>query len=246
MRQDGIDRLSIRRRPGLVPLMHQSWCKLLFMHWQLRPELLRPHIPPQLQIDTFDGKAWLGITPFTVRNMRPPFLPALPWLSDFNEVNVRTYVHHDGVPGVWFFSLDADSLMAVWGARVGFRLPYRLARMTFREDEDRIFYTSRRAPCAAGPAELEACWRKGEYLGEAQPDTLEFFLVERYCLYAAAGKELYRARIHHQPWKLRAAEMVSCRLRMLEGQGLPNPQGEPLLHFSEIQETEIWPLKKVT
>lgn len=236
----------MRKRPGLVPLMHQSWRKLLFMHWQLRPELLRPHIPQPLQIDTFDGKAWLGITPFVVRNSRPSFLPPFPWLSDFNEVNVRTYVHYQGVPGVWFFSLDADSLLAVWGARAGFRLPYRLARMTFREDGDRIFYTSRRFACSAGPAELEACWRKGEHLGEAQQETLEFFLVERYCLYAAAGKHLYRARIHHEPWKLHTAELVSCRAKMLEGQGLPNPHGEPLLHYSEIQDTAIWPLKKIT
>lgn len=100
--EDGIDRLSIRQRPKGPPVMHQSWCKLLFMHWQLAPELLRPHIPGKLQVDTFEGRAWVGIAPFVARSLRPSFLPPIPWLSDLNEVDVRTCVRYQGVPDVVF------------------------------------------------------------------------------------------------------------------------------------------------
>lgn len=245
-RETGIDRLSLRERPRGLPIMYQSWRKLLFMHWKLPPELLRPQVPDPLQLDTFDGHAWIGITPFLVRNLRPVFLPPLPWLSDFQEVNVRTYVHHDGVPGVWFFSLDADSLLAVAGASAAYRLPYRHAAMSFREAGGEIFYHSRRIGCPDWPAELDASWRKGEPWGEAEEGSLEFYLVERYCLYAAAGGELYRARIHHKPWQLRQAELTALRSTMLEGQGLPRPAGEPLLHYAEQQDTAVWPLQKVS
>lgn len=244
--QGGIDRLTIRQRPRSLPVMYQSWRKLLFMHWKVPPELIRPHLPDRLQIDTFDGFAWIGVTPFIVRNLRPVCLPPLPWLSDFNEVNVRTYVHHDGVPGVWFFSLDADSLLAVAGASATYRLPYRHARIRFREEKEQIYYSSRRIFYPNEPAELELSWRKGEMLGEAEADSLEFYLVERYCLYAAAGTDLYRARIHHPPWQLQRAELIKLRSTMLEAQGLPGPAGEPLLHYSEIQDTAVWPLQKVT
>jgi uncharacterized protein len=244
--QNGIDRESIRKRPDSPPLMYQSWCKLLFMHWELPPEILRPLIPQSLQLDTFKGKAWLGVTPFVVRDLRPAFLPALPWLSDFNEVNVRTYVHCQGVPGVWFFSLDADSLLAVAGARTAYRLPYHHAEMNFKEEQDRIDYSSNRVDPASEPAQLELSWRKGPLLGKAAPGSLEFFLVERYCLYAADETGLYRARIFHEPWRLQEAELLDFRSTMVESEGLPKPTTSPLLHYSERQDTAVWPLKRVT
>lgn len=114
--------------------MHQSWGKLLFMHWQLPAEALRPFIPARLSIDTFRGQAWIAATPFTVWDARPVFTPPLPWLSDFHEINVRTYVHLDGVPGVWFFSLDANSLVAVLGARTFFHLPYHVAQINLAQE----------------------------------------------------------------------------------------------------------------
>jgi uncharacterized protein len=242
---DGIDRLSIRQRPDSLPIMHQSWQKLLFIHWELPPELLRPHIPDRLTLDTYDGKAWIAITPFLVTGARPVFLPPMPCLSTFKEINVRTYVHFNGVPGVWFFSLDASSVLAVLGATAGFSLPYHAARMELRERGKDIFYSSKRAEPRQQPVEFEANWRKGGLLGEAQVDSLEFFLVERYCLYALSGKILYRARIHHKPWQLQDAELVTCRSTMIEGQGLPKPAGTPLLHYSERQDTSIWPLQRV-
>ena len=242
-----IDRLTIRNRPDALPVLHQSWQKLLFMHWRLPPESLRPHIPPQLELDTFDGSAWIAVTPFIVRHTRPVFLPAIPWLSDFNEVNVRTYVYFKGVPGVWFFSLDTDSLSAVLGASAAFMLPYKYAQMSFREEADRIFYTSSRGGESGQPTALEATWRRGGMIGEAQPESLEFFLVERYCLYAVdARHQVYRARIHHDPWKLQKAELISLRSTMIESQGLPDPAGDPLLHYSERRDVSVWPLKRVS
>lgn len=239
-----VDRLSIRERPEGLPIMYQSWRKLLFMHWPLAPEVLRPFIPEKLRIDTYQGQAWIAVTPFIVRHARPVFFPPLPLLSHFSEINVRTYVHYEGVPGVWFFSLDASSVVAVVGARTAFHLPYHTADMDCRDDSSRITYRSSRLT-APQPVEFEAGWQKGDLLGEAAPDSLEFFLVERYCLYAMHGVDLYRSRIHHPPWKLQRAELLSCRSTMIEGQRLPVPGGTPLLHYSEIQDTAIWPIKRV-
>lgn len=240
--EGGIDRLSIREKPSGLPIMYQSWQKLLFMHWQLPPVLLRPHIPEPLVLDIFEGQAWIAVTPFVVRNARPVFAPPVPCLSNFNEINVRTYVHLDGVPGVWFFSLDASSLFAVLGARFAYRLPYYTASMRMKEDGAEITYSSKRI---SGPVEIGAKWRKGELLGEAREESLEFFLVERYCLYAVEGSKVYRARIHHPPWKLQRAELLDCHSTMIAGQRLPTPSGDPLLHYSEVQDTAIWPLQKI-
>src|SRR6266480_3350852 len=124
-----LERLTVRRRPDGQPLMHQVWGKLLFMHWRIDEELLRPLIPAELEIDTFDGSAWIAVTPFTMWAIRASFLPPIPGASAFHELNVRTYVHLDGVPGVWFFSLDAASALAVWGARNFYHLPYFKAEM---------------------------------------------------------------------------------------------------------------------
>jgi uncharacterized protein len=242
---ENIDRNSIRRRPGGMPVMYQSWCKLLFMHWRLPPELLRSHVPEQLEIDTYQGDAWIGVTPFTVRDARPVFVPPLPLLSDFHEINVRTYVHFNGIPGVWFFSLDASSLLAVLGASALFHLPYHTADMTLKERGDEIFYTSRRVGGSGNEVRIETSWRKGEMLGEAQLNSLEFFLVERYCLYALHDSSLYRARIFHDPWQLQGAQLLSCKSTMMEGQQLPRPAGIPLVHYSERQETAVWPLHKI-
>ncbi|HEY0384863.1 MAG TPA: DUF2071 domain-containing protein, partial [Pyrinomonadaceae bacterium] len=123
------DRLALRERPAGWPLGQMNWGKLLFMHWPIEARLLRPLIPQRLVIDTFDGSAWIGVVPFTMWGVRPTFVPPVPGLSQFHELNVRTYVHLDGVPGVWFHSLDAASRLAVWGARTFFHLPYFNARM---------------------------------------------------------------------------------------------------------------------
>ena len=241
-----IDRLSVRVRPPGRPIMYQSWGKLLFMHWPVPAESIRPLIPEPLVIDTFDGNAWIGITPFTMWDVRPVLTPPLPVLSRSHELNVRTYVHLDGVPGVWFFSLDANNPLAALGARLAFHLPYFTARMSLEQRDRTIHFTSGRTSLHAAPAKFEAAWTVGDKLAQPEPDSLDFFLIERYCLYAARGDSLYRARIFHSPWPLCRAHLLSCRSTMLETQGLPSPKGDPLLHQQdEPLRVRVWPRVRV-
>jgi uncharacterized protein YqjF (DUF2071 family) len=243
---DEVDRLSVHTRPPGWPIMYQSWGKLLFMHWPIPAESLRPLIPEPLGIDTYDGTAWVGITPFSMWSVRPVFAPALPFLSESHELNVRTYVHLDGIPGVWFFSLDANNPLAVLGARLTFHLPYFTARMSLEQRDQTIYFASRRTHPHAPPAEFEAAWTVGDRLGEAPRGSLDFFLIERYCLYSARGARLYRARIFHQAWPLHSARLLSCSSTMIESQGLPSPRGEPLLHQQgEPLRVTVWPRVRV-
>jgi len=203
-------------------------------------------IPEPLAIDTHEGLAWIGITPFTMWGVRPVFAPSLPLLSESHELNVRTYVHLDGVPGVWFFSLDANNRVAVLGARLAFHLPYFRARMALERQDRAIRFTSTRVHRRAAPAEFEAAWTPGGVLGEARPGSLDFFLIERYCLYSSHGGRLYRVRIFHRPWPLRRASLLSCRSTMLESQGLPAPGDGPLLHQQgEPLRVRVWPRIRV-
>jgi uncharacterized protein len=241
-----MDRLSIRQRPDATPVLHQSWGSLLFLHWPVPAELLRPLIPERLQIDTHEGTAWVGMTPFTLWGTRPPLLPAVPYLSDSHELNVRTYVHLDGIPGVWFLSLDASNVLAVIGARLGYHLPYFQAKMSLTEEADTVHFTSTRRHPAAPDAALDVTWRRKAERPEAQPGSLDFFLIERYALYTEKGDTLYRARIHHRPWPLREAELLSLSSTMLESHGLPAPSEQPLLHAqAEPLDVEIFLLEKV-
>lgn len=240
-----VDRLSIRERPHGLPLMRQWWGKLLFMHWPVRAELLRPLVPAPLTIDTFEGRAWVGIVPFTMWGVRPYVLPPFPGLSTFHELNVRTYVHYQGVPGVWFMSMDANSAINVWGARCFFHLPYFYARMSLVQQDRRIFYRSERTHRDAPAAAFDAEWTFGEPLPQSEPGSLVFFLTERYCLYASRRGELYRCRVFHPPWPLRTAEVVRSDSTMIEALGLPTPHTEPLLHYAEAIKTDIWPLRRV-
>ena len=238
-----IDRLSIRELPPGLPLMHQNWGKLLFMHWAIDPEILRPLIPGQLSIDTFDGTAWIGVVPFTMWGIRASFLPPIPGTSAFHELNVRTYVHYQGVPGVWFFSLDAANSLAVWGARSFYHLPYFNAQMDLEQSENQIVYRSTRIDRRGAPASFQGAWEIGKPLPPSQPGSIEFFLTERYCLYAAHRERIYRSRIWHQPWPLQSAKLVSYKSTMVSGLGLPEPEDEPLLHYAESISVDIWRLK---
>jgi uncharacterized protein YqjF (DUF2071 family) len=243
--EETIDRLSIRERPDSIAIMQQTWCKLLFMHWKLPAETLRAHVPAQLEIDTFEGEAWIAVTPFTVRGMRASFLPAIPGLSEMHELNVRTYVHYKGTPGVYFFSLDASSALAVFGARTFFLVPYFTAEMSLKEDGQKIVYHSRRTHSDAPAAQFDATWKIGDALGESEPGSLEFFLTERYCFYTVSGESVYRCRIHHAPWQLREAEVSGHKSTMIESHRLPKPKGKPLLHYSEELTVDVWTLEKV-
>ncbi|HYP52649.1 MAG TPA: DUF2071 domain-containing protein, partial [Pyrinomonadaceae bacterium] len=229
-----IDRLSIRERPPGPPIMRQNWGKLLFMHWPVAERVLRPLLPERLTVDTFDGGAWLSVVPFTMWGIRPSFTPPLPGLSAMHELNVRTYVHLDGVPGVWFLSLDVQSAVATWAARSFYFLPYHTAEMSLRETGRKtVSFDSRRRRGDAPPAEFSAVYTHGGALPTSRPGSLEFFLTERYCLYSARRGQVYRALIHHPAWPLRAATLSAHRSTMVEALGLPTPQGEPLLQYCD-------------
>lgn len=226
------------------PLMHQTWGKLLFMHWRIDEKLLRPLIPESLEVETFDGSAWIAIAPFTMWDIRafPPFIPPIPGLNSAHELNVRTYVNYNHIPGVWFFSLDCNSAVAVLGARTFFHLPYYNAEIKLEQDGQLIDYALKRKDDP--PAAFEASWEIGDKLPYSHPGSLEFFLTERYCLYSEDDGKLFRARIHHQPWPLQKAELRSFESSMIESQGLPTPKGDPLLHYCEELSVEIWQLEK--
>jgi uncharacterized protein YqjF (DUF2071 family) len=223
--------------------MHQRWERLLFLHWAMDPAAVRPHVPPGLALDLRDGRAWVAATPFTLSGLRPRSLPALPLLSRFHELNARTYVHRDGVPGVWFFSLDAGSRLAVAGARRLYRLPYYAAAIEVAEHDGGVRYRARRTHAGAPPAGFEVDWVPGEGLPESEPGSLEFFLTERYVLYSADGGEVHRARIHHAPWPLCTAAVSHLRSSLLEAASLPTPSGPPLAHHASRVDVEVWPLE---
>jgi uncharacterized protein YqjF (DUF2071 family) len=239
------DRLKMRLRPRGSPLMYQTWDSLLFMHWRVPEEVLKPLIPARLSIDKFYGSAWLTVTPFTLSNVRPIYTPPLPWVSDFHEINVRTYVHFDGDPGVWFFSLDANSTLPVLAARAVYHLPYHDAEIRFENNNGRVDFAMDRSS-GQPSAHFDARWSIGNGLSESVPGSLEFFLTERYCLYAEHKGELYRARINHRPWPLQAAALDRYQTDLFQANSLPVPDEDPTVCSGGPVKVEVWPLEKVT
>jgi len=239
-----VDRLAVRHRPKGQPVMHQEWGKLLFIHWRIKENLLRPHIPAPLELDTYGDSAWIAITPFTMWDIRafPPFVPPVPGLDSMHELNVRTYVHYNGVPGVWFFSLDANSRAAVLGARTFFHLPYFNADIEMQGKKKIKYRLKRRDEPAAA---FKADWSVGDALPKSQPGSREFFLTERYLLYTEFEGELLRARIYHEPWELYKAELTNFGSTMIQAQQLPEPKTQPILHYAEEVSVDIWPLESI-
>ena len=234
-------------RPWPVPnkpwIQGQSWENLLFAHWRVSEDDLRKVVPPQLAVDTFDGSAWLGITPFRVTGLRLRGTVPIPYLSSFLELNVRTYVTAEEKPGIWFFSLDAENPLAVEGARRTYRLPYYRAKMSARERGDWIDYSSARREGTGRPFVFEASYRPTGARFEAERGSLEYFLAERYCLYTLDERQdLRRAQIHHPPWPLQPAE-ATISLNTMPPDGIELPDEAPLLHFSERQDVVAWPLE---
>jgi uncharacterized protein YqjF (DUF2071 family) len=238
-----------------------QWHDLLFMHWPVPAEALREAIPPMLGVDTFDGRAWVGIVPFVMRGVRPRWLPAVPGLSAFPELNVRTYVYERGrgsrtagKPGVWFFSLDAGQPVAVRLARFAFRLPYFDARMTAATGADgAVRYVSHRTHSGAPEADFRARYRPIAP-PSTEPDGLTQFLTERYFLYAArsgggnatrAGARIYRGEIHHRPWPLQPAEAQVETNTLCEALPFALPGCAPHLRFSRRLDVRAWMPRRV-
>jgi uncharacterized protein YqjF (DUF2071 family) len=226
--------------------MAQGWDDLLFAHWPIALATLRPLIPEQLTIETFEGTAWLGIVPFTMRRVHARGLPPLPGLSTFPEINVRTYVTAGGKPGVWFFSLDAANRLAVAAARRWYHLPYYHARMSSQAADTTIRYRSVRTQRGAPPAVLAAQYRPLGAVRQAAPGTLEHWLIERYCLYSSDSRgQLSRGDVDHAPWRIYSAEAELRANSMANAAGLTLPDTPPLLHFSERQDVRVWPIRPV-
>jgi len=237
-----MDRLKPSIRPRAPRVGFQRWDKLLFLHWELPPDVLRPLVHRRLELDTFDGRAFVSITPFTVRGARLRALPPLPGLSDFHEVNARTYVHLAGEdPAVWFFSLDAASALAAALARASLRLPYCYARMSRGEAGGRMTYEAARVLPAA-PAGLSASWAVAGEPAPARPGTLEHFLTERYLLFSRAfGQKLFRLQVHHAPWPLQRVESLEVAQTLSTADGLPPLRGPPLSQYSEGVDVDFFP-----
>jgi uncharacterized protein len=232
---------DVAHRPWPLPdepwAQAQTWDDLLFAHWRVDADELARLLPPELPLDTFDGAGWLGITPFQLTNLRLRGLPPLPFVSAFPELNVRTYATLDGKPGIWFFTLDAASQLAVEGAKRTYKLPYHHARMSVERGESFVQYESAR-PGAAFSGRYRGA---GDFF-HAEPGTLEYFLTERYCLYTADGGRLYRAEIHHPRWTLQQGE-ATIDLNTMAPIALGDD--EPHLLYSARQDVVIWALAEV-
>jgi uncharacterized protein YqjF (DUF2071 family) len=219
--------------------MAQSWEDLLFAHWRVPVEQVREHVPEGLEVETHDGTAWISLAPFRLTGLRARGTLPLPRVSSFLELNVRTYVNAGGEkPGIWFFSLDASSRLAVEAARRGYRLPYFHARMSVTRRGEWIDYECARIE-EAGRV-FSGRYRPDGKVFHAEPGSLEWFLAERYCLYTSDDRDrVYRAEIHHDLWPLQPAE-AEIGLASISPLEL---RGDPLCHFSRSQDVVIWPLE---
>jgi uncharacterized protein YqjF (DUF2071 family) len=225
------------------PVGYQRWRDLLFLHWPLPPEALRPLVPPALELDLYTGRAYVTLIPFLIAESRPAGVP--PALAmRLLETNLRTYVRAaDGQAGIYFFSLEASSRLAVAAARVLYGLPYFPAAMSMRKEGSRVVYASRRR--GARDARLELAWSIGATLGSAAPGTREHFLIERYALYVVRRGGLYRGRVRHRPYPLCEAAVERLSETLLRAAGLPAAVGPPLSHYSPGVDVEIFWLERV-
>ena len=230
-------------RPWALPrspwLMRQTWVDLLFAHWEVDASALAPQVPAPLQLDTFEGKAWVGVVPFAMHDLGIRSLPGVPTATDFLELNVRTYVRCNGKKGVYFFSLDASSQLAVTGAKTAFGLPYHHAQMSLTKENDWISYESDRDN---GARSFRARYRPVTEPAPPMPGTLEHFLTERYALMNVVGGKVSSVDIHHAPWPLQRAEAVIETNTIAGEAGVALPDSPPLLHYAAVQPIVNWSL----
>ncbi len=222
-----------------------SWCDLLFAHWRLPPEALARHIPEGLELQTFDGDAWLGLVPFYMDNTGARGLPYAPGVKRFPEFNIRTYVERDGRPGVWFLSLDAANRLAVWGARTFFHLPYVHARMSTAREGEWVTYDSERTDGRLGPGRFVGRYRAVGPEYRCEEGSLDEWLTERYCLYSANTRgRLFRGEIQHAQWPLRRAEAEIQVNTMADAHGVELSGAPDALHFVDRIDVVGWSLER--
>lgn len=237
-------RLAARLHGVRTTVMRQRWSELLFLHWRWEASELQKRLPAGLQVDTFGGTAWLGVVPFFMDRIRPRFLPAVPWVSWFRELNVRTYVHDEwGRPGVWFFSLDCDQPLAVRLAQRLFRLPYFDAEMRAKRAAGEVaFECQRKSEAETSRYEYEL----GDELPKPEPDSLEFWLVERYLLFAKTKAGLRLGRVNHEPYPLAQVNLQRWDALPLQWNGFALPDGAPdHVAGSRGVEVRVGPLERL-
>lgn len=223
-----------------------QWHDLLFLHWPIRPELIRPMIPQGLELDTFEGRAWIGVVPFRMSRVRPRRFPRFASMA-FPEIDVRTYVWSPGRSGLWFFSLDATNRLAVRTARVWYGLPCYHARITVTSERPSIHYHSIRVDRKSTGAEFRASYKPTGTVYRSAPETLDRWLTDRYCLYTVDRRgRLGCAEIHHQPWPLQPAEVELHVNTMTEPLGIELPEVSPVAHFVRQLEVVAWGAEPVT
>ena len=233
-------------RLARIPVMRQTWANIVWCHWRVAPDVVADLLPDGLVPDLFDGDAWVGLVPFSMRDLRLPgplrWISRLVHVGDFGEVNVRTYVRGpDGGTGVWFFSLDADAWLAVRTANVAFGLPYRHATTNSRQSGNELSWTDHVK--GSGSRAALTVVASPDPPRVAQPG-LETFLVERYALYTLRGRRLYRGELRHQPWRVRTAVLVSIDAGVVNDAGL-TPQGVAHVLVGEPVDVTVYPLTRV-
>ncbi len=239
------ERRKWRERPQAAPVMVQRWQRLLFLHWILEPQEIQPLLPKGLTVDLFEGQAYLGVVPFEMRNIRPLWSPVIPYISNFLELNLRTYVIDEyGRPGVYFISLNSDRWIACAVGRAWFHLPYFWSRLSCQVEVDG--WVDYRFQRRGSPAHT-ACRYQYRPLGTpapAQPGTLDDFLVERYLLFTERRGELTYGQVHHAPYPLQSAEVVVCENRFLKLDGFAERTSSPV-HACYVDgvNVEVFPLQ---
>ena len=242
--EEWIQRQLLERQPciGRPSILFQQWVNLLFLHWMIAPEIIQPTLSRGLTVDTYQGMAWVGIVPFCMRRVRPTILPLL--ASDFAELNLRTYVRdYNGTPGIWFYSLDANHPLAVMMARRFFALPYTDAKMRVEvRDEDIRYFCQRRGSSKI----LRYQFRPSDDLGEAKFGSLEFFLIERYRLFASRRSQLFTGRVYHSPYQLRRAVVSNIDKDLFALDGLQPPTAPPdSILFSPGVDVTVYPIERI-
>ncbi|KIL73346.1 YqjF family protein [Bacillus badius] len=239
--------LHLQHRPIPLPssswLMTQVWSNVLFMHWPIQPEALKGVFPPSLQIDLYDHTAWVGLVPFQVSNMRFHGLPSIPLFRSFLQLNVRTYVTHQGIPGVYFFSLDVNHLPSVVGARLFYLLPFRQSKMAATLNDSCRFQSS--YSFGQEEEELDVCYTPLSSPYSADKGTFDYWATERYCIFTSRGNKLYRGDIHHTRWSLQKADATFFRNTMAPFLPANHWNEQPIVHFSKEKKAFFWPLQKI-
>jgi uncharacterized protein YqjF (DUF2071 family) len=226
--------------------MRMTWTQALLLHWPLPAKAVRRLVPDELEVDTFDGKAWVSILHYRVKGVRPIMGPSIPWFSSFLQIDLRTCVRHNGEPGVYFFSLDASNPVAVWLARTVFRLPYFRAEMQLRRKGESFRLSCMRTHQGARNAEFECLWTPREPLPATERDDLIPFLTERNRLFASHAGRVLTCTVHHEPWPLRRARLAALETTFFEATGLPEPDEPPIAHHADGLGLEIWPLRDIS